>query len=296
VKAHEDAVLVVTDVHYGKATQSYSPDVTRQRMEEVAARIESITAMLQTSIEIDRLHIMFLGDLADGADIYPSQTHHQEISNPDQQSIEAAQTVFAPFVRRMALTFPEVHNYFVYGNHGRTGKRMHEAANWDITCYRYLSLILGDANPRIITHTENLTYPIRVVNVRGHGHLLYHGNEIRSFANIPWYGMMNRLLRWNNSSLPDWRVAHMGHFHSCGRWHINQFEMFSSGTMVTHDEWAFQVLGWESSNRWWFMGVSDERPVTWSFDIQTATDIVDYASLKAVAPPAQQEVKEESNG
>jgi len=283
-------VLVVTDTHFGKETTTFNTDIAKRRMMDFAGRVEEIVATLSNSYEFTDLHIFWLGDLADGAGIYPSQAHHQEITNPEQQSIDAAEQMFAPFVRRMRRSFPLVRNSFVPGNHGRTGRHAHEAANWDIACYRYLAYALkGEAGVEF--DMDNIAYPIKVVDIRGWGHLLYHGNEIRSFASIPWYGMMNRLMRWYNSTLPKWHIAHMGHFHSCGRWRINQFEMFSSGTMVTHDTWAFQVLGWESANRWWLMGVSDNHPVTWAFDISTAERVLALPGELANQPPPKEEAE-----
>lgn len=265
-------ILTMTDIHIGKRTESYSPEVAQRRINEWVSTVRQRIAILRAHYEIEKLHVFLLGDVVDGANIYPSQPHHQADSNPDTQAMFAAETILKPVFEQLAEEAP-VEIDVEPGNHGRTGKHAIEAANWDITCYRYLDLLFR-GHSRITVNIATAAQFVKVVNVRGHGHLLYHGHEIRSFANIPWYGMMNRLLRWQNSSLPRWSTAHMGHFHSCGTWEINKFTMYSSGTMVTHDTWAFQVLGWESANNWWMLVSTDSEPVEIAFKIRTAEPVV----------------------
>ena len=150
---------------------------------------------------------------------------------------------------------------------GNSGKHTHEAANWDIVAYRYLALKCEKhAIPVGLSDAENVF--MRTVTVRGHRYLLYHGHDINAANGVPWYGIQQRMLRWQSTHrVPDFEVALLGHFHSFGMWRINRFAVLSSGTPITDDDWALQSLGWESANQTWFFGSSDHHPITWAYGL-----------------------------
>ena len=158
----------------------------------------------------------------------------------------------------------------VPGNHGRAGKFAHVAASWDIVAYRYLQKELrirtgGKIEVGIQSSAVENKF-LRKIMVRGHPVLLYHGHDIRSFANIPWYGMALRTIRWQSTKkLSPFELVLMGHFHTRGAWPINKFEILLSGSMITDDDWALQAFGWEGTPEWWLFGVSRRFPTTWSY-------------------------------
>lgn len=238
-------------------------------MQRVGDRVEDIVRIEKHGRKFDKLVLAVIGDINDGTEIYRTQSHHQAISNVEQQADEVARHVLGPFIRRMAKLFPRVEVHCVPGNHGRAGWTANEAASWDVVAYRYTSAEVRNLK-NVTFEIEPIVENIKVVDVRGHGYLLYHGHGIKSFGNIPFYGMMKRLLMWTSTkTIPRFDVALMGHFHSGGKWTINSFDLMMNGTMVTDDEWALQELGWESANRWWFFGISNSRPITFSYEIDT---------------------------
>jgi hypothetical protein len=269
----EDAVLAITDVHWGKKTPTFDMDVCKQRFDRAGERLKRLRD-LQSDYEIERLHIALLGDLNDGTMIYATQPYHQAQSNVERQADEVSDFLAEWIVKQMPI-WGAVDMTAIPGNHGHTGKLGHEAANWDIVSYRYLKLKIANAVkvdiadvPMIIESEGDASTFIKKATWRGHSYLLYHGHDIRSYAGIPWYGMMNRLIKWQTTrALGGFDVAMMGHFHSWGDWQINTFRMIESGTMVSDDEWALRLFGWESTNRWHLYGVSDSRPVTWQYGL-----------------------------
>jgi len=268
----ETAVLVMTDMHYGKKTPTFSPEVCCQRLGELSQRLGRVRDLLKTSYDIDQLTILLLGDINDGTDIYASQPHHQAVTNVEQQAREAA-GLLAGFLNEQADIWSDVRVECVLGNHGRAGKWAHEAANWDMVAYRYMQMLNQDK--RVTINIPDGNPFLRVIQVRGHGILMYHGHDIRSYGSIPWYGMLLRLLRWRSTrSLPPWQLAVMGHFHTLGYWNINAIQMMASGTMVSDDEWSLQTFGWEPSTTWWLFGVSNSRPITWQFPLSVAPDLI----------------------
>ena len=258
----ESVVLHMADIHYGKETNSYSPQKFITRMDAVGKRMVRIKNLLGDDYKLTELVVSIAGDANDGTGIYKTQDHHQTITDVEKQANDLA-NILTKWLLWQKRVWGSVRVEAVPGNHGRAGQFAHEASNWDRTCYRYLSKNLKG---QIEVNFEDADNPfIRKFRVRGHDYLLYHGHDIRSYANIPYYGIMVRVLRWSASRLAPFDVVLMGHFHTCSLWPINKYDVLLSGTMATDDEWSLQTFGLEAVPRWWMFGVSDSRPTTWMY-------------------------------
>jgi len=268
---NESAILVMTDIHYGKKTSSFNRDVCRKRINRIADKVTSINSLLTGQYKFDELVIFLLGDVNDGNDIYPGQANHQECSNVEEQAWEFAE-FYARFVRRLLPLYPKVRIETVPGNHGRSGRGVHEGANWDIVAYRYLGHHLRNDNVPVIVGTGDSLF-VRKVKVRKHNYLLFHGHQVKgSFAGIPSYGLSTRVLRWATTKYSPFNMALCGHFHSYFNWDVNDVDMLMSGTCVTDDLYSLDQLGWASSCKWPFFGVNDKRSVTWSYKLEADDD------------------------
>lgn len=257
----ESAVLCITDAHYGKATHSYNPDISRQRFARLADRLGRIRSLL-SGYKFDSLTVCFLGDINDGTGIYPGQEHYQAVSNVEAQADEVSQ-LLEKFLLKQQTTWGDIRVECVPGNHGRSGRFAHESANWDLTAYRYLKLRLAGEIPVSFNEAEDPF--VRKMEVRNWRYLLYHGHDIRTYGNIPWYGILTRTLRWATTAYAPFDAVLMGHFHTCQALPINNVEIMLNGTMVTGDDWALRTFGMASRPQWWLFGVSDSRPVTWRY-------------------------------
>ncbi len=268
-KQPETAILTITDAHFGKLTRSYNPTVFVERLQALSKKVERIHELL-SDYAFDRLVIVMAGDLVDGTMIYPTQVYHQKITNINQQIMLMAEHL-ADFVIQQRNVWGRVDVECVPGNHGRVSKFAHESSNYDIMLYDTLKILLK--RERGITVNKNGDHEdpfLRIIEVRGHRYLLYHGMEIRMFQQIPWYGIVMRVLRWLSTKSLKFDVAIMGHFHSCGMWDINQVQLILSGTMASDDDWALRILGYESASSWWLFGASNTRPITWRFKLDLA--------------------------
>jgi predicted phosphodiesterase len=271
-KHKETALFVVTDTHVGKATASYDREAVVRRMGYVAQRVTKLTDMLRSDYEFDGLELCFLGDGPDGSDIYPTQAHHQGETNPEVQALDMVELVICPLAKALRQSYREVRLRVISGNHGRIGRGAHEAASWDATAYRLAEARL--ARERGITFALERDIPeVRAFMVRGHKFLLYHGHGIKSYMGIPFYGVRQRMLNWNSTDeYGGFRVLHIGHFHSFGRMQHNRLTAMLNGTMVSGDGWALNQLGYESAQLWHLHGVSEERPITFDFGVDTSDE------------------------
>lgn len=89
--------------------------------------------------------------------------------------------------------------------------------------------------------------------------------RVKMYQNVPWYGLMLRLIRWYSTRIGPFDVAMVGHFHTIGYWPINKFHLLLSGTPVLEDDWALETFGLESINRTWFFGTTDKYPISWQY-------------------------------
>ncbi|NLB94495.1 MAG: hypothetical protein GX785_02185 [Armatimonadetes bacterium] len=264
----ETAVLVTSDWHYGKQTASYGPQTFRSRFESLGERLIQFRDRHLGGKHLDKLIVLILGDVCDGGGIYPTQPHHQEITDPQEQAWQLS-GVTSAWLGKQREAWGEVEVFAVPGNHGRAGKHAHENTNFDVVFYRYLQ---GQAKEHGVSVNLNTAdYFLQKAQIRGHHYLLYHGDRIYGTSGIPWYGVQNRLLRWNTSdSLGPIDVLCMGHFHALAHWRVNRVQVLATGTMVTDDQWALTTLGFDSANQWWLFGVSDKHPITWQYGLDLA--------------------------
>lgn len=260
----ETAYFVISDLHYGKKTATFNPEDFGPRLDRIADRVNALR-MRQSGHNFDELVICILGDVNDGTGIYPSQPHHQAISNVERQADELS-GLLATFVLRLKAYWKSVRVECIPGNHGRAGKFEHEAANWDMVTYRYLRLKLAASGVEVNWDDEGDPF-VRLLEPRGHRFLMYHGHNIKSYGGVPFYGIKNRISSWATTrKLNNLDLVMMGHIHTLSFWRLNNVCVMHTGTMITDDDWALQ-LGYESSNQWWLFGVSDSHPVTWQYAV-----------------------------
>jgi len=253
----------MADVHFGKRTATYDPEVCQDRLTRLGDKLAGIQSLLAGTYRIDKLVVCLLGDLNDGGQIFAGQEHYQAITNVEEQAWTCA-AMLSDWATRQRGIWRAVEFECVPGNHGRAGKFAHLAASWDIVAYKYLAS-KATRGVTVKMNTEGDPF-IRMIDIRGHRYLLHHGHLVRSYMGVPWYGISRRLMSWaTTTSLAGFDVAMFGHFHQLGDWHVNALRFLSTGTIVTGDDWALQALGAESPPAWWLFGVGDDRPVTWQF-------------------------------
>lgn len=259
------AALIASDVHYGKETSTYSCDVTTERL---AAVSEQLTKLAKLSGPVDELVVVFLGDIVDGAGIYPTQAHHQEETDILSQ-VRPVASQLAGLVTAQTRHWPAVRVEAVAGNHGRSGYFLHEHTNWDVATYMVMELMLERDGVRVNYGQHEHSPFMRSVPIGAQHAMLYHGHGIRMYQQIPRYGIIQRLLKWSTaSSLGDWRYLMLGHFHTLEYFQHNAKRVYLTGTMVSDDEWALEQLGADSTPAWWFLLFDGDGIVEWQYIVR----------------------------
>ncbi|MFA5344632.1 MAG: metallophosphoesterase, partial [Kiritimatiellia bacterium] len=237
----EQAVLVLSDLHFGKRTPSYNTAIGLERLRLTCRRVQHITALHRNAYPVPDLHIIWNGDLVDGTSIYP--THPFHIDAPVVGQIFGNLPGIVEELAGLASYFQHVHNYCVRGNHGRVSKFAHEDDNFD----RIFAEALRIATQGI----PNMSWTIPdgwycKQQIGGKRFLMTHGDQVKMMLNLPWYGITTRASRWASSvSLQDFDVLIMSHFHSSSHLRWNGKIIKVNGTQASGDEFAIEKIGLE---------------------------------------------------
>lgn len=191
----EEAVLILSDLHLGCVVKSeevggfgnYNKDVFIERLDSLVDKVIKIAGRHRKSCKIDTLNLFFLGDNVHGSNNAGQWGFlHTEPNIVDQLFILWDEVERA--VLKLKAFFPKMNIHCVYGNHGRITKRGFEKnfVNWDFLLYNMLQKTLK--NQKGIKWSIPRA-PFDVATVQGHKFLLIHGDQVRGWGGLPFYGM-----------------------------------------------------------------------------------------------------------
>lgn len=204
-------ITPVFDVQYGQQVQAedtpsgrgaYSTAIFDQRLKRWFEGVTGSIRDYAASHRITELVIPLGGDFVEGHGIFPGQEWQLEI-DPAQQVWQFA-SKFAgdqesgvpgalPELIRFAkeeIGIPKIRVYGVPGNHGKPGGRkagaLHSTHSWD-----WLALMLMRDKLREQPITEFAIEPAGALyfGAAKHVFLMIHGDEIRGWGGIPFYGI-----------------------------------------------------------------------------------------------------------
>lgn len=257
---HEEvAVLNISDAHFGR----YSPQRMQQKVDELYSVLLKLVHIHRRAYRIKTLVINLIGDLVDGESIYASQSHEQKFYLMEQIYTYGSPMLCNLF-NQLSNEFEEIIINTVPGNHGRSGisrsNNPNVELNYDSMFYEQMKAATS-SNPRI---SWNICWSwYQVIGILGWNFLLTHGDKIRSWMNIPFYGIINKGMRWKGSMPEDFDYMCIAHFHTTYEFKWNNFRAFGNGTWMDNDDFALGELGMDSATEQTLFGVSKKRGVTW---------------------------------
>ena len=171
---NNDAVLCFSDLHYGLVTDNiwnkYDTSICRERVEKL---VNQATLYMNMN-NVKRLHVLLLGDLANGA-IHSTSRISAEEDTCDQ--LMHVSEIVAEAVNELSNYTNETHIYSTYGNHLRTVQNKNDSIhsdNMEKIVTWWLRQRLKD-NSRIIVH-ESEYYEFIFLNVCGYNIVATHGD------------------------------------------------------------------------------------------------------------------------
>lgn len=247
-------VLLVSDIHIGRRTASYDVYRSKLRMKRL---IRSVYKVGRSS-GARRVAVCMLGDIVDGEEVYAGQGY--EVDGTIDVMMDIAVDGLGRLLEKLGECYDVVKTYCVYGNHGRANRRASKTANWDLVVYQRLQERFGESMVKISRRFW------MEVDVEGYNMLLMHGDNIRMYHQIPYYGIVQQVMRYNLARQPIGIVC-LGHFHHLFSLWYNDVYVFGNGTFLTDDDYSLR-MGLRPSNAFWMFGVSDKKGVVWQVPVR----------------------------
>lgn len=258
----EDAVLIISDLHVGVKTTIVNKDKWESIFKTLQESVLRLLGHVLGGVEIETLHIFLLGDVVTGETLFPAQAFRIDMTMMEQLGV---------FVRNMGAFLESLQAAFlgnievhcVDGNHGRVSRFSAEETNWDHLAYEMLKLSVAEHKKITIDIADEF---YKLVEIKGHRYMLTHGDSIISYQNIPLYGAIQAMMRWQMSAEPH-DVLCLGHFHTSNMMQWNDCTVIMNGTTSIGDEWLQKNLKMKADPHFWLFGVSEKRPITWQYRV-----------------------------
>jgi len=286
--SQETAILLLGDTHIGEVVSreevcgfgEYDFDIFVKRLKFLADSIKSITVTKLKGYRIDKLVIYVLGDMISGR-------VHEELREKGEEIIfQVLQGSFvtAQFILELSQLFSDIEIVGVVGNHGRltqkpTFKRKYVC--WDYIFYQFLSMFLV-GNSRIKCNFPKSFFTLH--KIYDWTFLLLHGDNIRSWLGISWYGVDRAVYRLGDllqgkGERVDYRI--LGHFHNSGALDKGRGEIIINGSVIGGTEYSLGRLFLFDRPTQLFMGCHKEIGVVWRYPMR-----LDLPGVNKVEPYA----------
>jgi hypothetical protein len=260
----ETMVVLVSDLHPGLITPSYNLDVFHKRWALLVEKIILIHDIITQTIPIEKIVFIKLGDLVSGQGIFPGQAWKSQVHVLKQIYHEVSPELIGLNLTMLEY-FKEVEDHYIPGNHGSTGKDFHREVNFD-------NIVAQDIWRRF-EFVDRVNVDIewdwyKMVDIYKWRFMCIHGNQIRSWLNIPFYGLVNKGMRWQGS-IPEapWHYMVHGHWHTAFEFPWNNFWIIGNGSLVSGDDFALRELGMASFPAQQVFGVHPKRGITWRYTL-----------------------------
>ena len=254
----------LSDVHAGRKTISYNEEVFLQRLGTWEEALYSILELHRNYAPIKRLNIIIPGDIVDGEEIYRGHGYEVEYGVLEQALLVSKE--ISGVIQRCSEKFEQVDVLVAPGNHGRGQWKGAARTNWDSVAYILMDALLKQ-NERVTFYYPNKTKSILLHDIMGHGFLITHGNQVKMWNQLPWYGLTNKAMRWLGS-IGKFKYMLTGHFHtSCMGINWNDIQIMANGTFLTDDDWSIEEIGLKGTCSQLFFGVNQKYGKSWSYEI-----------------------------
>jgi hypothetical protein len=267
----ETAVAVFGDWQLGKVTASYNSEVLAQRIELYTEKMLEIVNIQREHHDVKDLHVWLLGDIVEGEEIFPGQSHLLDAGLYRQVGIYGPE-ILAKFLATALENFEHVHVTGVIGNHGAVGgkaRRQHDPeTNMDRLLYKIVSLMFRN-EPRISFNIpdgrgERSFYAID--SIGDYSTLLIHGDQMPSPT--AFHGYYKKVMGWKDGAIPEhFEDVFMGHYHQQVKVTIGSGLLRISGSPESHNTYAQEYFSSMSRPCQHLMFVHPQNGVTSEYSI-----------------------------
>jgi hypothetical protein len=270
----ETAVAVFADWQLGKITPDYSSEVLAERIEIYTQKLLEITEIQRKHHPVKNLHVWLLGDIVEGEEIFPGQSHLIDSGLYRQVGINGP-AILMKFFDTVLQHFEHIHVTGVIGNHGAVGgrgRKQHDPeTNMDRLLYKSMEIFYkeGRKEPRItfnIPDGRGERHWYAIDSIGNYNSLLIHGDQMP--APGQYHGYYKRAMGWKDGAIPeDFEDIFMGHYHQQYKMTIGSSILRVSGSPESYNTYAQEYFSSMSRPCQHLMFVHPENGVTCEYSI-----------------------------
>jgi len=236
-------VLLLSDWHIGEVVSSdelgkinrYDTKIATRRVELLSEKLMSIAKPSSD------LYIWLGGDMVSG-NIHDELEKTNEYTITDQ--IICTAKLIKQFIDEIGEHFKSITIITSVGNHGRLKKEKQSKQrydNYDYLAYKFLYSMLSDKKKiRWLISKEVFAF----TNIAGFNFVFSHGDTIRMWNNIPYYGIIRDLQvkqsikQFVDEENPKVDFYCIGHFHTPSSINVNGIYVIMNGSLKGVDEYT----------------------------------------------------------
>lgn len=220
-RVQENLTLIISDIHAGEVVtkeetydfNEYDFSIMVERIQNLFGTMLDISQTKLVGYKFRTLNIDLLGDMLSGI-------IHEELAETNDLAIVEA-ILLTAFVMASAISaispyFERINIHGVVGNHGRLSKKVKYKKgfnNYDYLFYQLLRIFLAKHDHIKFDFPKSW---FLVYKNNGYTVCIFHGDSIRTWAGVPWYGIqrainkLSKMLAKKGIIVDIWE---MGHFH-----------------------------------------------------------------------------------
>lgn len=274
----ESAVLHLSDGHHDsiilphrvRNLEQHDFNIAMARGENLIDRLLDFTMNNMSNHQFTTLWILAYGDHTQG-EIHGA-VHHTHFGNMMRNCLAIGQ-FHAQMYRELAPWFPEIKILYLSGNHGRRKevKKKDYHASWDSWDY-----LIAETAKAYCADMYNVEFMIpdsfsAVVDIEGFNFCCFHGDDIKGWMGIPWYGIERKTRRLTAlSAAHDDKVDYycLGHFHALAMQQALKGETFINGAWIGCDPYSFNALDGYNEPSQLLHGVHATKGASWRLPIK----------------------------
>lgn len=270
-KVAETAVAVFADWQLGKVTPDYDSEVLAKRIEQYTEKLLEITDIQRAHHPVKDLHVWLLGDIVEGEEIFPGQSHLIDSGLYRQVGVNGPE-ILSNFLSTALQHFEKVHVTGVIGNHGSVGGRNRRQydpeTNMDRLLYKIVSLIFAKED-RISFNIpdgrgERNWYAVDTIG--NYSTLLIHGDQLPHPSSVSGY--YKRVFGWKDGAIPEhFEDVFMGHYHQQFKITIGSTILRVSGSPESYNTYAQEYFNSMSRPCQHLMFVHPDNGITSEYSI-----------------------------
>ncbi|PCI45915.1 MAG: hypothetical protein COB41_00565 [Proteobacteria bacterium] len=236
--------LQVSDVHYGKKTDTFNLEICRERMKALTTVFLKEMEQKEVDFNVEHVIIALIGDLLESSTMHGSESMIGcEFTNPKQMA-SAIESLFHDTILPIALTGVRITIPCITGNHDRHDPRKTYNSpglnNLSFVIYKSLKLLAeasGLSNVEFIIPEDSFT----ILDIYGSNVLYEHGDELQNTTKNVILGHMEKRGR---------QVKKRIHMSRWGHWH--EYVCYDRGAIIVNESVCGQdsyakVKGYDST-------------------------------------------------